>query len=194
MKVKKPSILSLPGLINVFVAYSFLGWLYELIINKYGNTELVGKVIGFGPFRPYYGIIGVAITLIFTYFILPQLRRKGIVRVAVLVLAVSVFSSFIINFITSFTLDKALGIQIWDFSKSSKENIMIFYSMLSGVKHGILAAFGLALIYPGVTRLMLRMGRRAARIQSLVLTFILFGNTIIGWFYKVMPYIESLKK
>lgn len=191
--MKKPQILSLPGLINVFAAYSLLGWLYELIINKFGNPEIV-HTLNFGPLRPYYGIIGIIITLFFIYFILPQIRKKGIVRMAVLLLAFSVFFGIISNFVATMTVEKALNIKLWDPTMSGKDNLMVYYNILSGIKYGLLGAVSLILVYPGITRLMLRMGRRAAKLQSIALVFILFGNTIMTWVYKIGPILKMIKK
>ena len=191
--MKKPQILSLPGLINVFAAYSLLGWIYELIIKKFGNTEIV-HTLNFGPLRPYYGIIGVIITLFFTYFILPQIRKKGILRMAVLLLAFSVFFGIISNFIATMTVEKALNIKLWDPTMSGKDNLMVYYNILSGIKYGLLGAISLILVYPGITGLMLRMGRKAAKLQSIALVFILFGNTIMAWIYKISPILKMIKK
>lgn len=192
LKNNKPSIISLPGLINVFAAYSLLGWIYEQIIAKFGQEQIVQNLTNYGPFKPYYGLIGVIITILFTYVLLPKLRRKGIVKIAVLSLFLFVFSSIIISFVTSFTLDKALNIKVWDLSKNGKENFQAIYGVLSGIKYGVLGGLSLILVYPGVTKLIMKMGRKIAKYQSLILAGIMFSDTLIAIFNKLIPYIKSL--
>lgn len=113
---------------------------------------------------------------------------------AVLLLVFSVFFGIISNFVATMTVEKALNIKLWDPTMSGKDNLMVYYNILSGIKYGLLGAVSLILVYPGITRLMLRMGRRAAKLQSIALVFILFGNTIMTWVYKIGPILKMIKK
>lgn len=190
--IKKHNIFTFPNLINLFAAYSFMGWIYELILKNFGKNSVINSVTNYGPFKTYYGIIGIIITIIFYYVLLPRLRRKSIIKIAVLGLFLAVFSSFIINFITTLSLEKALNIKVWDLNKTGKENIMVYYNMLSGLKYGLLAAFSFIFIYPGVTGLVMRMSKKTAKIQSIALACIMFGDIIISFFTRFSPYIQKL--
>lgn len=190
--IKKHNIFTFPNLINLFAAYSFMGWIYELILKNFGKNSVINAVTNYGPFKTYYGIIGIIITIIFYYVLLPRLRRKSIIKIAVLGLFLAVFSSFIINFITTLSLEKALNIKIWDLNKTGKENMMVYYNMLSGLKYGLLAAFSFIFIYPGVTGLVMRMSKKTAKIQSIALACIMFGDIIISFFTRFSPYIQKL--
>lgn len=190
--IKKHNIFTFPNLINLFAAYSFMGWIYELILKNFGKNSVINAATNYGPFKTYYGIIGIIITIIFYYVLLPRLRRKSIIKIAVLGLFLAVFSSFIINFITTLSLEKALNIKIWDLNKTGKENMMVYYNMLSGLKYGLLAAFSFIFIYPGVTGLVMRMSKKTAKIQSIALACIMFGDIIISFFTRFSPYIQKL--
>lgn len=190
--IKKHNIFTFPNLINLFAAYSFMGWIYELILKNFGKNSVINSVTNYGPFKTYYGIIGIIITIIFYYVLLPRLRRKSIIKIAVLGLFLAVFSSFIINFITTLSLEKALNIKIWDLNKIGKENMMVYYNMLSGLKYGLLAAFSFIFIYPGVTGLVMKMSKKTAKIQSIALACIMFGDIIISFFTRFSPYIQKL--
>lgn len=190
--IKKHNIFTFPNLINLFAAYSFMGWIYELILKNFGKNSVINAVTNYGPFKTYYGIIGIIITIIFYYVLLPRLRRKSIIKIAVLGLFLAVFSSFIINFITTLSLEKALNIKVWDLNKTGKENIMVYYNMLSGLKYGLLAAFSFIFIYPGVTGLVMKMSKKTAKIQSIALACIMFGDIIISFFTRFSPYIQKL--
>lgn len=169
-----------------------MGWIYELILKNFGKNSVINAVTNYGPFKTYYGIIGIIITIIFYYVLLPRLRRKSIIKIAVLGLFLAVFSSFIINFITTLSIEKALNIKVWDLNKTGKENIMVYYNMLSGLKYGLLAAFSFIFIYPGVTGLVMRMSKKTAKIQSIALACIMFGDIIISFFTRFSPYIQKL--
>lgn len=190
--IRKHNIFTFPNLINLFAAYSFMGWIYELILKNFGKNSVINSVTNYGPFKTYYGIIGIIITIIFYYVLLPRLRRKSIIKIAVLGLFLAVFSSFIINFITTLSLEKALNIKVWDLNKTGKENMMVYYNMLSGLKYGLLAAFSFIFIYPGVTGLIMRMSKKTAKIQSIALACIMFGDIIISFFTRFSPYIQKL--
>lgn len=190
--IKKHNIFTFPNLINLFAAYSFMGWIYELILKNFGKNSVINAVTNYGPFKTYYGIIGIIITIIFYYILLPRLRRKSIIKIAVLGLFLAIFSSFIINFITTLSLEKALNIKVWDLNKTGKENIMVYYNMLSGLKYGLLAAFSFIFIYPGVTGLVMKMSKKTAKIQSIALACIMFGDIIISFFTRFSPYIQKL--
>lgn len=190
--IKKHNIFTFPNLINLFAAYSFMGWIYELILKNFGKNSVINAATNYGPFKTYYGIIGIIITIIFYYVLLPRLRRKSIIKIAVLGLFLAVFSSFIINFITTLSLEKALNIKIWDLNKIGKENMMVYYNMLSGLKYGLLAAFSFIFIYPGVTGLVMKMSKKTAKIQSIALACIMFGDIIISFFTRFSPYIQKL--
>lgn len=183
------NIISLPGLINIFFAYSFLGWVYERILQYMGRSSALNDILSFGPLKPYYGIIGVCVTLIFYYIILPKMRRSGILKAVALFIFISVFLSIILNFLSTMTLDKALNIKLWDFSKGTKSNLMMYYNLIFGVKYGLLGIFSLIFVYPGVTGLMLKMTRKIAIYQSIVLAIILIISTASMWIYRLAPYI-----
>ena len=87
------------------------------------------------------------------------------------------------------TLDKALNIKLWDFSKGTKSNLMMYYNLISGVKYGLLGIFSLIFVYPGVTGLMLKMTRKIAIYQSIVLAIILIISAASMWIYRLAPYI-----
>lgn len=183
------NIISLPGLINIFFTYSFLGWVYERILQYMGRSSALNDILSFGPLKPYYGIIGVCVTLIFYYIILPKMRRSGILKAVALFIFISVFLSIILNFLSTMALDKALNIKLWDFSKGTKSNLMMYYNLISGVKYGLLGIFSLIFVYPGVTGLMLKMTRKIAIYQSIVLAIILIISTASMWIYRLAPYI-----
>lgn len=183
------NIISLPGLINIFFAYSFLGWIYERILQYMGRSSALNNILSFGPLKPYYGVIGICVTLLFYYIIMPKMRKSGMIKTIAIFIFISVFLSIILNFFSTMTLNKALNIKLWDFSKGTKSNLMMYYNLISGVKYGLLGAFSLIFVYPGITGLMLKMTKKVAIYQSIILAIILAISTASMWIYRLAPYI-----
>ena len=96
----------------LFLVYSFLGWIFEsaFCTTKSGKWENRGFL--YGPIVPIYGTGAVAISLIVR---LPV--GRGVVLSPALIYIISVIGSAILEYATSWILEKLFHALWWDYSK-----------------------------------------------------------------------------
>ena len=90
----------------MFIIYSFVGWCIESFGNKVLNKKFVNRGFLIGPYCPIYGV-GCLLVLIF----LKRFKNNFILLLFLLVL---VFS--ILEYLTSYILEKLFNTRWWDYS------------------------------------------------------------------------------
>ena len=114
----------------LFMAYSFVGWLIEVILTIVEDKKLVNRGFFVGPYCPIYGFGGIFATLI--------LSKYNDDIFALFFLGVIIFS--ILEYFTSYVLEKIFHARWWDYS-NYKFNIngricfigMVFFGILGVV-------------------------------------------------------------
>ncbi len=89
-----------------FMAYSFIGWLIEVILTIIEDKKLVNRGFFVGPYCPIYGCGGVLATLI--------LSKYSEDLVVLFILGIVIFS--ILEYFTSYVLEKIFHARWWDYS------------------------------------------------------------------------------
>lgn len=90
----------------IFIDYSFLGWLLEVISKSYSYKKLVNRGFLFGPICPIYGFGGILISLLLTKY------KNDIVVVFIL----GAVLTSTIEYLTSYILEKVFHNKWWDYS------------------------------------------------------------------------------
>lgn len=89
-----------------FIIYSVLGWICEVIYCFALDNKLTNRGFLEGPYCPIYGIGG----LIVVYFLLP------VKTMPIAVFLLGMILSSILEYITSYVLEKLFSARWWDYS------------------------------------------------------------------------------
>lgn len=125
-----------------FIIYSFIGWLLEVICKLFELKKFVNRGFLIGPICPIYGfgVLGI-ITLIGT----PQ---KDILSVFLK----SIFICSILEYFTSYIMEKLFKARWWDYSKR-KYNINGRICLETMVPFGVLGCIVIYLVHPVTVKL-----------------------------------------
>lgn len=96
----------------LFIIYSFLGWLMEVLFCWVNTKKLLNRGFLIGPICPIYGVGCILLTVLLHKFIKYP--------VALFVLSIAVCS--VLEYMTSYILEKVFKIRWWDYS-DKKYNI-----------------------------------------------------------------------
>ena len=94
-----------------FIIFSALGWVYESVVMTIYSKKWCNRGFLFGPVCPIYGIGAVGGTLLFTYCLDPNMEAWK------LFLFFSI-STAILEFTTSYILERWFHARWWDYSKA----------------------------------------------------------------------------
>lgn len=109
----------------LFLLYSFLGWIHEMLFTFICTKKLINRGFLIGPWCPIYGICGVAITSLCDLF-------PGNV---VYTFFISTLLCSLIEYFISFLLEKLFHARWWDYSHlryNLNGRICILYSLAFG--------------------------------------------------------------
>ncbi len=121
----------------LYMLYSFLGWLLEVIVTFIKSKKFVNRGFLIGPYCPIYGKGALLIVLL--------LKKYENDIIALFVMAVVVCS--IIEYITSYILEKLFNTRWWDYS-NIKFNINGRVCLQNLVAFGIFGVFLLKYVNP----------------------------------------------
>lgn len=121
----------------LFFALAFTGWLWEVILFFFTEHSFVNRGVYEGPYLPIYGVGGLLLC-----FLLGRLQRKPF---TVFVLSMTLCS--VLEYLTSFFLERRWGIRWWDYSGHFL-NINGRICLLGAVVFGLGGAALVCLILP----------------------------------------------
>ena len=90
----------------LFFLLSFIGWLWEVALFLVTEHAFINRGVYRGPYLPIYGIGGLLLCLL-----LRSLRQKPL-----WVFGISLCSCSVLEYLTSFFLERRWGIRWWDYS------------------------------------------------------------------------------
>lgn len=117
----------------LFLIYSFLGWCMEVCCSLVERHKFVNRGFLLGPYCPIYGCGAILITLLLNYFI----------DKPVLLFIMAILLCGILEYITSFAMEKIFRLRWWDYS-NKKFNINGRVCLNTIIPFGIL---GMAIMY-----------------------------------------------
>ena len=91
----------------LFFSLAFIGWLWEVILYFFTEHAFINRGVYRGPYLPIYGVGGLLLCLFFHTF------RKKPVRVFFL----SMLFCSVLEYLTSFFLERRFGVRWWDYSE-----------------------------------------------------------------------------
>lgn len=98
-------------IILLFFIFSFVGWLWEVILELIQHHKLVNRGFLIGPCLPIYGVGGLLSTLFFSKIDI----FDGFANVVVVFIATSVICS-ILEYFTSWAMEQLFNNRWWDYS------------------------------------------------------------------------------
>lgn len=93
-----------------FILFSFMGWLYETIYCTVSKHKWQNRGFLFGPVCPIYGVGAVAASILCSGAALPAMSN-------VQIFLVCFFGSIVLEYVTSWVLEKLFHAIWWDYSK-----------------------------------------------------------------------------
>lgn len=125
-----------------FIAYSFMGWVTEMVYVSITQHEIASRGFLYGPFCPVYGF-GVLLLL----WLLQPLRRNPLLSFAAAVVLTSV-----LEYLTGFALEWAFDLRWWDYSHEFL-NLQGRICLKISVAWGLASIMVLNLVHPFVEKL-----------------------------------------
>ena len=145
-----------------FIAYSFLGWVYESFICSIGQKRLINRGFLNGPVCPVYGF-GALVTILFI--------GQRIDNIVVLFFTGMILTCTV-EYITAVLLEKLFDAKWWDYSHH-RFNIQGRVSLLGAVVFGVLSVFLIKYIHPFVGGVIGRLPDWTQIALSLIITVLL---------------------
>lgn len=121
----------------LFILYSFLGWIMEVIYCSIIEHRLVNRGFLHGPFCPVYGFGGLLVV-----FLLKPFENNIFMLFLVAVLVTSV-----LEYVTSWILEKLFATKWWDYS-TMRFNIHGRVCLLNSVMFGALGVIAVRFVHP----------------------------------------------
>lgn len=159
--------------VPLFFLLAFGGWLWEMVIYLAMNGEFVNRGILFGPWLPIYGCGGIMLTI--------ALKKYQYKPVRVFFLSLIICS--VLEYLTSFCLERVWGIRWWDYSNdflNISGRICLWSSLMFGLGGWLLICYAvpyLKMLYRKIWKI--EKGRTA--MQLICLTLILIFVADAAW-------------
>ncbi len=170
--------ISITNLFIIFIIYSFLGYIAEVIYVSYHQKKLVNRGFLYGPICPIYGCGGVLIILFLReYFDDPMV-----------IFVFSMILASLIEFITSWILEKIFMHRWWDYS-DKKFNIEGRVCLKNSLLFGVAALVMVYLINPVLFKII----RSANGFVLKIIALILFIVFIVDFIYSIVGSIYLRK-
>ncbi len=169
----------------LFIIYSFLGWLLEVVRVSFKNKRLVNRGFLIGPYCPIYGVSALVMIIYLSRY------KDDILTVFLLSVIISTFTEYLISYI----MEKIFNARWWDYS-NKKFNINGRVCLTNAFGFGIL---GTLLIYY-INDFMLLFINKINTKVIITISFILFIIFLIDFIismnisYKIKNSIQKLRK
>lgn len=150
-----------------FILYSFFGWIYESSYVSAKNKKAVNRGFLTGPVIPIYGA-GATIIYIFLFSIRNQVF---------LVFLGGVCLATILEFVTSYVMEKLFHAKWWDYS-NFKFNLQGRVCLFVSLFWGLLSVLMTQLIQPLMNRLILSIPRKPAEYIAYVIIILFLADLI----------------
>ena len=149
-----------------FFIYSVLGWIVETLYCRIGDGRWTNRGFLFGPYCPIYGFGALIVIYTLGYFIYSPIY----------VFVLGMLATSILEYITSFILEKIFNAKWWDYS-NMKFNIKGRICLLNTLEFGILGLVILYGIHPIISTLISKIPSDLIQLISTVLLIIMTIDT-----------------
>lgn len=162
--------MSLKLLFLIFISYSILGWVIEVILKYNQFKRFINRGFLIGPYCPIYGVAAVIMTLLLSKYIEYPIH--------LFFSAVLICSS--LEYVTSFILEKIYHARWWDYS-NRKFNLNGRICLDTTVKFGILGVIMIYVFNPALLYLINIINNKVLDIIALILAIIFVTDLIISF-------------
>lgn len=169
----------------LFLVYSFVGWLIEVIVTFNSDKKFVNRGFLLGPYCPIYGFS--SIIMIF------YLSRYSDNFITVFLLAVVVCSGM--EYIVSYLMEKLFKARWWDYS-NRKFNINGRVCLENSIWFGLLGVLLIFIINPFLYNFILKFSDKVIIIIGIILLIVFITDMIISLdvTFKIKSTINKLVK
>ncbi len=161
--------MNLTKIFLLFIIYSFLGWVVEVINNLIFDKRFVNRGFLIGPYCPIYGIGGLIATIFLT-------KYKESIFVT---FGMSVIMFAILEYFTSYIMEKLFKARWWDYSQN-KFNINGRVCLETLIPFGLLGCFAIYVINPIIFSIFDIANISTLRVIALILFIIFIIDFIIS--------------
>lgn len=165
----------------LFMMYSIIGWIVEMIYTFIGNKKLVNRGFLIGPYCPIYGWGCMAIILLL----------KNLVDYPVLVFFMTIVICSVLEYSTSYFMEKMFKTRWWDYS-NKKFNINGRICLNTMLPFGILGTLIMYLVNPILTKIVTSISYNSLKIIAIV-TFVIYLIDNIASFGIVAKFSKNIK-
>ena len=151
-----------------FFAYSFAGWLFEVIISLFQHHRFVDRGFSFGPVCPIYGVGALLAVLFLSHLTDPLVQ-----------FVVGFFAAGVLEFSTSWVMERMFHARWWDYSNIPL-NINGRICLLYSIFWGILGVLWIKDLYPRMSKWILKIPNHAGKIVTWVLTVFMAVNCLVS--------------
>ncbi len=162
----------------LFIIYSFVGWIVEIVYNGFVHKKFVNRGFLIGPYCPIYGFGALLVTVFLTQF-----RDNFIVA-----FVMSIFLFSILEYSTSYLMEKIFKARWWDYSEY-KFNINGRICLETMIPFGLLGCFVIYVTDPLLKSLFSLMNPLFIKILAIILLVIFIADLIVS-----LKIINSFKK
>ena len=162
----------------LFLIYSFVGWVLEVIYTLFTDKKLTNRGFFIGPYCPIYGV-GALLIVIF----LSKFQQHPF---ALFILAVVICS--VLEYCTSYVMEKIFKIRWWDYS-NNKFNINGRICLETMIPFGVIACLLVYVINPFLVLNLNKLPESCLVVLSLV-----FGVLLLADFITSFNIINNFKK
>ena len=121
----------------LFICYSFVGWIIEVIYEYFMNGKLINRGFLIGPYCPIYGVGGIIATFTLTN------HKDNIIILFVM----SMFLFALLEYFTSYIMEKVFKARWWDYSEY-RFNINGRICLETLIPFGILGCLAIYVVNP----------------------------------------------
>ena len=145
----------------LFMFYSFIGWIMEIIFTLYKDKTLVNRGFLMGPYCPIYGSGCILIILLLNKYVNDPL--------ALFVMSMVICS--ILEYMSSYIMEKLFKARWWDYS-DRKFNINGRICLETLIPFGLLGCFLMYVINPFISNVLLSIPSGVLNVLAIILLII----------------------
>ena len=172
--------MNLSLLFILYMIYSFIGWVMEVIFTYFKDKTVVNRGFLMGPYCPIYGT-GCILMVLLLYRYLDD---------PIVLFIMSMVICALLEYVTSFVMEKLFKARWWDYS-DRKFNINGRICLETLVPFGLLGCFLMYLLNPFFTNLLLKIPNNILTGIAIILFIIFIIDNIISFSIITKIHISS---
>ena len=165
-----------------FFIYSVFGYISEVIFCSVPKRHFVNRGFLYGPYCPIYGFGALVVTILLEPF-----KAHWY-----LVFIFGVILTSLIEYVTSWLLEKLFNMKLWDYSKH-KININGRVCLLNSTLFGILGLVAEYLVEPFVSRILGSLPADILHYAAILIVAVMSSDTVLS-IMKMKAFKEGLEK